>query len=150
MKRANNNGFSLVELVIVVAIFGVLAAITISAYVSFVEKAKLRADETHALNIRNAISVYIYESDDKDVSELLAVGTGLNDNDVDKVISALQGVIGGKYGPYLEDIGGPPARAEDYNPRARGRNGWIITINTSTLYVSVVPSTTGDSFSTVN
>jgi len=148
MKRANNNGFSLVELVIVVAIFGVLAAITISAYVSFVEKAKLRADENQALNIRNAISIYIYESDDKDVSELLAVGTGLND--VDKVISALQGVIGGKYGPYLEDIGGPPVSAEDYNPRGNGRNGWIITINTSTLYVSVVPSTTGDSFKTVN
>jgi prepilin-type N-terminal cleavage/methylation domain-containing protein len=142
MKRANNNGFSLVELVIVVAIFGVLAAITISAYVSFVEKAKLRADETHALNIRNAISVYIYESDDKDVSELLAVGTGLND--VDKVVSALQGVIGGKYGPFLEDIDGPPARAEDYNPRARGRNGWKITINSSTLYVSVVPSEEDD------
>lgn len=148
MKRANNNGFTLVELVIVVAILGVLVAITMNAYVTFLEKARLRTDDTHALNIKNAISIYIYESDDTDVSELLTVGTG--STNVDKVITALQGVINGKYGPYLEDFGGPPASAEDYNPRGNGRNGWIITINTSTLYVSVVPSTTGDSFSTVN
>jgi prepilin-type N-terminal cleavage/methylation domain-containing protein len=142
MKRANNNGFTLVELVIVIAILGVLAAITISAYISFVEKARLRVDETNALNIKNAISIYIYESDDRNVSRLLDIGTGATE--VDKVISALQGVIGGKYGPFLEDIDGPPARAEDYNPRARGRNGWKITINSSTLYVSVVPSEEDD------
>jgi len=141
MKRANNNGFTLVELVIVIAILGVLAAITISAYISFVEKARLRVDETNALNIKNAISIYIYESDDRNVSELLAVGTGSN---VDRIITALQGVIDEKYGPFLEDIDGPPARAEDYNPRARGRNGWKITINSSTLYVSVVPSEEDD------
>lgn len=143
MKKANNNGFTLVELVIVIAILGVLAAITISTYVSFVEKARLRADETHALNIKNAISIYIYESDDINVSRLLDIGTGATE--VDKVISALQGVIDGKYGPYLEDFGGPPASAEDYDPKARGRDGWIITIDSATSYVTVVPSTAGDS-----
>ena len=143
MKRANNKGFTLVELVIVVAILGVLSAITISAYVSFIEKARLRADDTHALIIKNAISIYIYESDDINVSRLLDIGTGATE--VDKVISALQGVIDGKYGPYLEDFGGPPASAEDYDPKARGRDGWIITIDSATSYVTVVPSTAGDS-----
>ena len=142
MKKANNNGFTLVELVIVVAILGVLSAITIYAYVSFVEKARLRADEVHAQNIKNALSIYIYESNDTNVSRLLAVGTG--PTDVDKVITALQGVIDGKYGPYLEDIGGPPASAEDYNPRGNGRKGWEITIDTATSHVTVAPSTVGD------
>ena len=71
MKKANNKGFTLVELVIVVAILGVLSAITIYAYVSFVEKARLRADEVHAQNIKNALSIYIYESNDTNVSRLL-------------------------------------------------------------------------------
>jgi len=147
MKKANNNGFTLVELVIVVAILGVLSAITIYAYVSFVEKARLRADEVHAQNIKNALSIYIYKSNDTNVSRLLAVGTG--PTDVDKVITALQGVIDRKYGPYLEDIGGPPASADDYNPKAKGRNGWIISINTSNSYVNVVPSTTVDNLTII-
>jgi len=142
MKKANNKGFSLVELVIVVAILGVLAAITINAYVSLVERARLRADETHALNIKNALRVYIFESNDTNAERLLAMGTGTSD--VDKIISALQVVIDEKYGPYLENVGGMPASAEDYNPRAKGKTGWFITIDTNTLSVSVVPTAEDD------
>lgn len=50
----SSSGFSLVELVIVVAIMAVLIAILAPAYLSYVEKTRIGADENTAEEIRGA------------------------------------------------------------------------------------------------
>lgn len=57
MKKAK--GFTLVELVVVIAIIGVLAAILIPSMLGYVKKARLKAANTNAKTAYNAVSEFI-------------------------------------------------------------------------------------------
>lgn len=62
-----NKGFSLVELIVVVAIMAVLVGILAPAYLSYVEKTRIGADEDAAEEIRRAVEtaaaeVAVYDS----------------------------------------------------------------------------------------
>ena len=46
MKKSNNKGFSLVELIVVVAIMAVLVGVLASAYLRYVEKTRLQKDNS--------------------------------------------------------------------------------------------------------
>ena len=52
-----NKGFSLVELIVVVAIMAVLVGILAPAYLSYVEKTRRGADEDMAEEVRHSIEV---------------------------------------------------------------------------------------------
>jgi type IV pilus assembly protein PilA len=54
-KKMNNKGFSLVELIIVVAIMAVLIGVLAPAYLQYVEKSKKTTDCTAVGDIMNAI-----------------------------------------------------------------------------------------------
>ncbi len=54
-KLLNDRGFSLVELVIVIAIMAILVALLAPQYIKFVEKSKLAADDDYIANIHNII-----------------------------------------------------------------------------------------------
>ena len=56
-KKMNNKGFSLVELIIVVAIMAVLIGVLAPAYLQYVEKSKKTADCTTIGSIMDAIEV---------------------------------------------------------------------------------------------
>ena len=56
MKK-NNKGFSLVELIIVIAIMAALVAILAPQYIKYVEKSRVQADETCASEILNACKI---------------------------------------------------------------------------------------------
>ncbi len=56
-KKMNNKGFSLVELIIVVAIMAVLIGVLAPAYLQYVEKSKKTADCTAVGTIMDAIEV---------------------------------------------------------------------------------------------
>ncbi|NMB34440.1 MAG: prepilin-type N-terminal cleavage/methylation domain-containing protein [Clostridium sp.] len=143
MKKSNNGGFSLVEVVIVVAIMAVLSAIAITAFLTLVERAKLRADDTQAANIKRTLSAYIIESNDVKVQELLLEGSD-GANDVEKILIALQKQINGKYGPYLQGATDPSVGVKDFSPKGRNRGGWLITIDEETMAVSVEPTASSD------
>ena len=51
MKKTNNKGFTIVELVIVIAVIAILAAVLIPTFSSVIKKAKMSADQQYIRNI---------------------------------------------------------------------------------------------------
>ena len=66
----NQKGFSLVELLIVIAIMGVLAALAFSMFAGILGNSRRRADERTADQIAKALTFYIVESGDTELEIL--------------------------------------------------------------------------------
>lgn len=72
--KNNKKGFTLVELVIVIAILGVLASVSINMFSGLVIRAREKADEIQANNIGRAIAAYIAETGNVSLDELMKAG----------------------------------------------------------------------------
>ncbi len=57
-------GFSLIELLVVITIMGILAAVAIPRFTSVLEEAKVQADESNAHTLKTAAQVYYFEQGD--------------------------------------------------------------------------------------
>ena len=57
--RKNNKGFTLVELIIVIAIIAVLSAVIAPQYLRYVEKSKVSADKDTAAAIEQVVNVLV-------------------------------------------------------------------------------------------
>jgi len=57
MKKMNNKGFSLVELIIVIAIMAILIAVLAPQFLRYVEKSRLQADNSAIGEVANAAKV---------------------------------------------------------------------------------------------
>jgi type IV pilus assembly protein PilA len=60
-KKYNCRGFTLVELVVVIAIIGILAAILVPSMLDYVKKARLKSANSNAKTVYNAINTAIID-----------------------------------------------------------------------------------------
>ena len=62
-KKRNKKGFTLIELIVVIAILGILAAIAIPRIGGFTDSAKEQADKVMASTIKNATAMALANGD---------------------------------------------------------------------------------------
>ena len=65
-KKKNNKGFTLVELVIVIAILAILVGLLAPQYTKYVEKSKKSADVNNMDELVKAVEVYVIDNATKD------------------------------------------------------------------------------------
>ena len=104
MKKLNKKGFTIVELVIVIAVIAILAGVLIPTFAAVVEKANKSSAEQQARNFYTLVEAATaapttYTKDDKTYTlslqptGLIIKGTG-TETDTPKSMEILQGVLG--------------------------------------------------------
>ena len=63
MNKKNNKGFSLVELIVVIAVMAVLVGVLAPAYLRYVDKAKVQKDVSAVAEVVEAVKMAASESD---------------------------------------------------------------------------------------
>ena len=103
MKKMNNKGFSLVELIIVIAIMAVLMGVLAPQFLKYVESSRKQKDESAAEEVRNATEIamsnekiYQYFVNDLSGSAKVTVSTtgGVKATGFDLLQKELDAVIG--------------------------------------------------------
>lgn len=94
-KARNKKGFTLVELVVVIAILGILAAIAVPRLLGFQERAREQADQQTAVQVRNALALLhangevTFDDDDADETTIevgyVELGNGIDDITFDNI-----------------------------------------------------------------
>lgn len=114
-KVMNKKGFTLVELMIVVVIIGILAAIAIPMYSSYTNKSKTKAAQADLKNIFTAIDTYkqehgVYPSEPKPTEAISDWDTKYKDYTFDRDATGQ----GATFIKRTNDIGGKVVSIDAY------------------------------------
>lgn len=78
-KKMNNKGFSLVELIVVIAIMAVLVGVLAPQFIKYVEKSRESTDIQNADSVRTVVESYYADKDGDNLPDVVTVtitGTG--------------------------------------------------------------------------
>ena len=78
-RLKNEKGLTLVELLAVIVILGIVAAIAIPAIGNLIENSKYNGVKADAINVLNAANIYFTENDDKKTATLADLEAGYLD-----------------------------------------------------------------------
>ena len=91
-KRKNNKGFSLVELIVVIAIMAVLMAVLAPAMLRYVEKSRVQKDESAVSEVINAVNNALAEetiNEKAAENQTVTVATGAIGGTADATLTAV-------------------------------------------------------------
>lgn len=90
-KELNNKGFSLVELIIVIAIMAVLMGVLAPQYLKYVAQSKVSTDITNAEEIATAINVTVADSANANADQLAFSSSPATVNAGDVIVNKSSG-----------------------------------------------------------
>lgn len=99
-KSLTNKGFSLVELIIVIAIMAVLVGVLAPQYIKYLDKSKISADKQLADNLRQAITTTML---DPDIDHTSSLAGGDIPDTADTFWKEVYGIMGVTNSDALED-----------------------------------------------
>lgn len=143
MKTQRNKGFTLVEILIVVVILGILAAIVIPQFSQASTEARESSLMSNLQSIRSQIELYKIQHNDALPSMAVAAAGGDNDLTVCTLIDGTVVAAGtaDSYGPYIQKI--PTNQFNDLNTireeagaSTAGANtaGWVFNTDTGSFH----------------
>ena len=75
-KKKNNKGFSLVELIVVIAIMAVLVGVLAPQFIGYVEKSRQSTDLSNLDTIKSTVEVYYADKDSLPTTVAITVDSG--------------------------------------------------------------------------
>jgi type IV pilus assembly protein PilA len=132
-RKLGNKGFSLVELIIVIAIMAVLVAILAPQYIKYVEKSRIAADDNFMGEIKHNVEVLmadeaVYDTITNGATVTWTCASGAITSSIDGFAAKLTDVLGTTTTPHKAQSKGYSDAADKYELSfAVGTGGVTVT-----------------------
>ena len=138
-----NKGFTLVEILIVVVILGILAAIVIPQFTDASTQSKVSSCQTTLQSLRSQIELYKIQHNDNPpaLATFEAQMTGYTDVNGDTWVDGTS--TGTKFGPYVQMVPfNPWNESQSLADADAATVGWVYDETTGDIYIGVADLTT--------